>query len=140
MEIAARAGLKTPNLTRIRRRLLKIFKKLENPKGEISILLTGDAEMKKLNSRYRGKRKTTDVLSFPSGDGPGPKVIGDIVISAPKARRQAKSIGSSFEREVLFLIVHGLLHLLGYDHEKSEKDAGKMEEMQRVLMKTAYIK
>ena len=101
-------------------------------------MFTGDSEMKKLNSAYRNVSRTTDVLSFPSTGGPGPATLGDIIISLPTARRQAKVIGSSMERETLFLLVHGLLHILGHDHERSKKDAKEMERLQKHLMSVGY--
>lgn len=111
---------------------------LGNPEGELSILLTDDTEMKQLNRKYRNSARTTDVLSFSSSGGPGPEILGDIVIAIPFVKRQAKRIGNPFEREVLFLIVHGLLHLLGYGHELSKKEAGRMEIMQKKLMSLGY--
>ncbi len=125
------------------------MKELSDPEGELSILFTGDAEMKKLNYTYRRVPRTTDVLSFPSQEvaepgrrvragGDAPEMLGDIVVSIPTARRQAKSIGSSLERETLFLLVHGLLHILGYDHERSKKSAARMERLQKRLMSVGY--
>jgi len=122
------------------------LKELSNPEGELSILFTGDSEMKKLNYSYRRISRTTDVLSFPSKGagghvrtgGDAPEMLGDIAVSIPAARRQAKSIGSSLERETLFLLVHGLLHILGYDHERSKKSAAQMERLQKRLMSVGY--
>ena len=83
-------------------------------------LLTGDAELKSLNSQFRGKDATTDVLSFPSGEK---DPIGDIAVSLGRARAQAKERGHSIEEEVCILMLHGVLHLLGMDHEV---DSGQM--------------
>jgi probable rRNA maturation factor len=83
-------------------------------------LITGDAELRKLNREFRGKDRATDVLSFPSGSGDG---LGSIAISAARARAQARSFGYSTEAEVRILMLHGVLHLLGYDHET---DNGRM--------------
>ncbi len=138
--ITVRKGLKSPNITRIRRRLKKMLDILQVEAGEVSILLTGNAEIKKLNSTYRHKNKATDVLSFASSGGPGPETLGDIVISLPVARKQAAKVGNSFERELLFLLAHGLLHLMGYDHERSEKEAETMEALQDKLMIAGYSK
>ena len=120
-----------------------------DPEGELSILFTSDREIRGLNRQFRKKDKVTDVLSFPPGaddalgapdvsGAPDAGVLGDIAISLPQAKKQAKRIGNSFEREVLFLLVHGLLHLLGYSHEGSKKDERKMIEMQKKLMKVGY--
>jgi len=87
---------------------------------ELSILLCDDATIRKLNRRYRRMNKATDVLAFPMGDGPGstigPGLLGDVVISLPTATRQARQHDRPIIEEVTFLLAHGLLHLLGYDH------------------------
>jgi probable rRNA maturation factor len=94
---------------------------------EVSMVLTDDAEMAELNERYRGVQGTTDVLSFPMMDddlqeGPGEEfLLGDIVISLPRAKAQAQEYGHSLVREMVFLAVHGMLHLLGYDHLTEEE-------------------
>lgn len=117
---------------------------LGDPDGELSILFTGDREIRELNRQFRKKDSVTDVLSFPTGSHGGEAipggmvVLGDIAISLPQAKKQAKRIGNSFEKEVLFLLVHGLLHLLGYSHEGSAKEERKMIEMQKKLMKVGY--
>jgi probable rRNA maturation factor len=88
--------------------------------GETHVLITDSAEMRRLNARFRGKRKPTDVLSFPAANGAGG---GDIAISADIAGRNAVRLGHPVAKEMKILILHGLLHLAGYDHER---DAGKM--------------
>lgn len=99
---------------------------------EASLLLAGDATLHRLNRDYRRMDKPTDVLSFPQHEGdvaslvpPGdrPLHLGDVAISVERARRQAADYGHSVERELGYLFVHGLLHLLGYDHEASEDQA-----------------
>jgi probable rRNA maturation factor len=109
---------------------------------EISITFVDDAEIRKLNLLYRSKDKATDVLSFPleenaecSGDS-GTLVLGDIVISLERAKAQAAEYGHSYEREAAFLCVHSMLHLLGYDHEKSEADDMDMRRRQREIMES----
>ncbi len=100
---------------------------------ELSVLVCDDARMLDLNRTYRGKDATTDVLSFPS-QGPGipgePKHLGDIVISCEQASRQAEEIGQTLNVELRFLMLHGVLHLLGYDHET---DQGEMLALQARL-------
>lgn len=97
-------------------------------------MLCDDAFIQQLNARYRGLDKPTDVLSFAQEDGedeePGPRVLGDIVISVPTAERQAKRAGWPVESEVTLLAIHGLLHLLGYD---DETDAGAREMQVKTL-------
>jgi probable rRNA maturation factor len=87
---------------------------------EFHCLVTGDAELRKLNLRFRGKDAATDVLSFPSGVV---SPLGDIAISLGRARAQARECGHSIEDEICILMLHGVLHLLGMDHET---DRGKM--------------
>ncbi len=98
--------------------------------SEVSLSIVDDREMHELNLRYRNVDRTTDVLSFPLEEErpKGPCLLGDIVVSAPKARQQAEEYGHSLLREMSFLVVHGTLHLLGYDHMTPEEDL----EMQRL--------
>ena len=104
---------------------------------ELSVLFVNSRRMKSLNDRYRGIPKDTDVISFPLGDeGPsaGPVMLGDIVISVPKALKQAKEFKVPFYDELLRLLVHGLLHLVGYDHEISPYQKKKMEKKEQELL------
>jgi len=92
--------------------------------AEVGVVVTGDSAVRDLNRRYRGEDERTDVLSFALRENAGEFILppgestrlGDVVISLPAARRQAKQAGHSVERELALLVVHGLLHLLGYDH------------------------
>lgn len=125
------------------------FRKLCGPSAdpsllEISVLLTGDRKMRQLNSTYRGKDATTDVLSFSQLEGcccmaqPGGRVnLGDIVISLPKAELQAEEYGTGFEEELARLLIHGFLHLLGYDHERGPKEAARMRRLETKILRTA---
>ena len=111
----------------------EILKKLGLDGVEVSITLTDDKSIRELNKNWRGKDKATDVLSFPINEKPlgyKYKVLGDVVISIPYAKRQAEEIGFSYKEEVLRLLIHGILHLLGYDHEKSEEEAKLMFSIQ----------
>ncbi len=100
--------------------------------GEVTVLLTTDETIRDLNRRFRGKDEATDVLSFPSTNpAAGPeKIAGDVAISVETARKQATEHGHALGVELRVLILHGLLHLAGYDHET---DAGKMERRERQL-------
>ena len=105
---------------------------------ELGIVLTDDVEIKKLNKTYRGKNKPTDVLSFSLREGTSDKTItpflGDIVISLETAKRQAKEYKFTIAEEVLRLIIHGTLHLCGYEHENvSDRKAQKMFKLQERL-------
>jgi probable rRNA maturation factor len=100
-------------------------------RGRVSVLLTTDKTIRRLNREFRGIDKPTDVLSFPAHPHPGPEAVaGDLAISVPKARLQGAARGHSLANELKVLILHGLLHLAGYDHET---DAGQMARRERVL-------
>lgn len=98
--------------------------------GQVTVLLTTDAAIRRLNRRFRAINKATDVLSFPSGEDLAGKIAGDLAISVPTAMRQAREQGHAVSVEVKVLILHGLLHLAGYDHET---DSGEMARRERVL-------
>ncbi len=85
--------------------------------GELSIAVVDDEDMQRLNNEYRGLNETTDGLSFPLGEDD----FGEIIISWPRAKEQAREFGHSLDRELGFLLVHGILHLLGYDHQKEDQ-------------------
>ena len=91
--------------------------------GEVHVLLADDATLRRLNRQFRGKNKATDVLSFPAGDAVARGVAGDLAISLETAARQAARFGHSLRDEVRVLLLHGVLHLAGFDHEA---DAGEM--------------
>ncbi len=96
---------------------------MKQPAAELSVLFVGDRKMTELNSVYRGINKSTDVLSFEAGlpfrQNFRDNILGDIVINIPRAEFQAKDSGAGFYDEIYRLLIHGTLHLLGYDHEKS---------------------
>ena len=111
-------------------------------KGDLSIAIVSDRRMRALNRQFRGKDAVTDVLSFPSDPstarGAGERsFMGDIVVAAGAAKRQAKDAGHSVQTELRVLALHGLLHLLGYDHET---DDGRMARAEARLRKKAGLK
>lgn len=99
-------------------------------RGLVTVAVVSDAEVRKLNLRYRRKNSATDVLSFPADEWGQPPYLGDVVIAAGVARRQAKAAGHAFRTELRVLALHGLLHLLGYDHET---DNGRMARLEARL-------
>ena len=99
-------------------------------KGQVTVLLTTDAAIRKLNRQFRGKNKATDVLSFPAEGVGAEGMAGDLAISVTTALGQAAEQGHSLATEIKVLILHGLLHLAGYDHEADE---GKMARRERLL-------
>jgi probable rRNA maturation factor len=99
-------------------------------RGKVTVLLTTDAAIQRLNRQFRGKNKSTDVLSFPAIGSTLIKIAGDLAISVPTARRQAEERGHALSIEIKVLMLHGLLHLAGYDHEA---DAGEMARREQKL-------
>lgn len=110
--------------------------------AEVSVSFLNNKQIRELNLEYRNIDKETDVLSFPMGENgiydtnqeTGAKVLGDIAISVEKATEQAEIYGHSFSREIGFLTVHSMLHLLGYDHEVSGIEAMKMREKEEEVL------
>jgi probable rRNA maturation factor len=96
------------------------------------VLITGDAELRGLNREYLGKDYATDVLSFPA-EGPDPH-LGDVAISLGRARAQAKQFGHAIEREVEILMLHGVLHLMGFDHETDRGGMARAEKRWRARL------
>ncbi|MEX0880770.1 MAG: rRNA maturation RNase YbeY [Thermoanaerobaculia bacterium] len=124
-----------PPPARVRRLLARAARAARSPADEVSVLFCADARMRGLNRRYRGRDRSTDVLAFPSGPGGG-GFLGDIVISVPFAGREARRRSEPRAREIDRLLVHGLLHLMGYDHET---DGGEMEGLERRLRRRLGI-
>lgn len=101
------------------KKILRLVFEQEKHNTEVSVLFTDDEEIETLNARFRGKKHPTDVLAFPAGmKNSAVNLLGDIVISIPTAIRQADAGNQPFLQEIAFLIIHGALHLLGYDHHK----------------------
>jgi probable rRNA maturation factor len=122
---------------------------------EVSISFVGDEEMRSLNNEYRGIDKETDVLSFPMVEFMGEEIeeedenteyideeiaLGDIVISMRSVREQAEDYGHSINRELAFLLVHGMLHLLGYDHEDEATEKEMFEKQEAILKETNLVR
>lgn len=119
---------------RLRPWLERLLDELAPDAASLGVRFCGDREMRRVNRQFRGKDKATDVLSFPGDASPqdesGKTHLGDILISVPTARRQALEAGHPAERELMVLLLHGVLHCLGYDHET---DQGEMERLERRL-------
>lgn len=98
--------------------------------GSVSVLLSGDAELRRLNREFRGKDKPTDVLSFPAGERAG-RAAGDLAISVETASREAERLGHRLALELKVLLLHGVLHLAGYDHEADSGEMARKEETLR---------
>jgi probable rRNA maturation factor len=131
------------NQRKIKTILTRIGRLLDLNNSEISILFVNDRMSRELNSHFRGINRPTDVLSFPMENpvkdpemtGKGiPFLLGDIVINLHRTVDQAKESGNSFYDELTFLLVHGVLHLLGYDHEKNNYQAARMRKKEKEIL------
>ncbi len=117
----------------------KVLSALDCPDKELSILLTSNDKIAQLNSKYLGREGPTNVIAFPMSpvgkDEPESPLLGDIVISVDTAVKEAEELGETLTEAIGRLLIHGLLHLLGYDHEHSGIKALEMENEERKLMK-----
>jgi len=124
--------------SRLREKTRKLLKDLGISPAELSILLVDDQQILKLNRIWRKKNRPTDVLSFAQREGefadPQDPLLGDIVISVERAEEQAKQAGHSLDKEMDLLLVHGLLHLVGYEHERGGKAAAEMRSKEKKLL------
>jgi len=133
VEIARRgAGKKFPG-RKLEKIAAVILELLDRAEAELSLVLIGNREMQKLNAGYRHKDYPTDVLSFPvEGEVPAEiSLLGEVIISVEKAAEQAKERGRTVEKEMVTLLIHGIVHLMGYDHERSAKDARAMSRVEK---------
>lgn len=114
----------------------EVLRGLGCQRGELSILLVSDGEIEVLNREFLGREGPTDVLSFPMGEGfeGVPSLLGDVVISTETALRQAKERGLTFHEELTRLLIHGILHIFGFDHGRDE-DAMVMEKKEKGIFK-----
>ena len=126
---------RTPEVSRreLRQWSKTILRHLGQRRVEMSLALVTDPEIHVLNRQYRRKDKPTDVLSFPLADALQPSLLGDVVISLETAARQARRRHHSLREEVQVLLIHGILHLLGYDHEVSRSEAIRMHRKEREM-------
>ena len=140
------------NIHELLLQLLNIASTVEPiPTGEIVLTFVDDEMIRELNEQYRGIDKPTDVLSFSMSEQTDEEPIiiyenkpeeqlGDIVISAPAAKRQSEEYGHSLEREIGFLFVHGLLHLLGYDHQDERSEHRMFQKQEQILQLVGLLR
>ena len=141
----------TIDFARLDRLARTILANVGETSAELGILFVGDQRMRGLNRRYRGKDRTTDVLAFAMREAVMPDVLrqaqgrplrhrsdilGDVVIAVPTAVRQAKQGRRSLDEELTALLIHGILHLCGYDHERGEKEARRMYRRERMIVRS----
>jgi probable rRNA maturation factor len=118
--------------------LKKALRGLGCHERELSVLLTGDRRIAELNERYLGRKGPTNVLSFPMEEGEpnpsGPGMLGDVVVSVETALTESRQTGETCERTVERLLAHGILHLLGYDHERSPRESRRMRREEKKVI------
>lgn len=102
-------------------------------KKDLSIALVGQKRIKELNKRYRGKNRPTDVLAFEDGEN-----WGEVIICPVEIKKNAKKFNSTFKKEVARVLIHGILHLFGYDHEKEEKEEKRMRKKEEYYLDKLY--
>jgi probable rRNA maturation factor len=115
-----------------------ILNALDCPDGELSLLIVDDAGIAALNREYLNREGPTNVIAFPMREGKfseiSPQLLGDVVVSVDTARREAEIAGGEWEERFVQLMVHGILHLFGYDHEQTEKEARRMEAKSHTIL------
>jgi probable rRNA maturation factor len=133
---ASRGGRGALAAGRRLQRLARRFLAELDAEGELSLVLVKDPEIRALKARWLGKDEATDVLSFPAGEapGPGPALLGDVVISLDTARKVARLLGNPLDRELALYLAHGLLHLLGHDHQQP-RQAARMRRAEDALLR-----
>ena len=123
----------------IRRRVHRLMTYLDCDQQELSIVFANNRFMQTLNRTYRQKDYPTNVLAFPQSPGahdePGPQLLGDIVVALPTAAQEARALNQAIEDRLFYLITHGLLHLLGFDHEGSAAKRHRMEAREVEILK-----
>lgn len=135
VEIVRRTEEKKTSLRKLKKTAQRILELLNRHGSELSLALVENREIQGLNARYRNKNEPADVLSFPSGEKlpQGIELLGDVIISVEQAEKQARKRRRTLEEEIQSLLIHGILHLLGYDHERSEKEAKIMQRMEKKI-------
>lgn len=128
-----------------RKRLLRmaqaVLTDIGESSSEVALTFIGDRRMRRLNRQFRGKDRTTDVLAFAMREARVPSagvtsgLLGDVVISMPTAIRQAREGRRSLDQEIAALLIHGILHLCGYDHERSRTEARRMQRRERMVLR-----
>ena len=141
MEILIKLDSQIPGLKKqeIKRKMAKLLEDLGFLDKELSILLTSDQTIARLNEAYLGRQGPTNVIAFPMEEQPQGNqaispMLGDIVVSVDMAIKEAKETGESVTEAIDRLLIHGLLHLAGYDHENSEEEARRMRAQEERLM------
>jgi len=136
VEIVRRGAGKQFPSRRLKKVALTVLGLVERENVELSLALVGNAEMQKLNAKYRRMNHPTDVLSFPMEEKllQETRLLGDVIISVEQAAEQARERRRTLDEEMTTLLIHGIVHLLGYDHERSAKDARIMRRLEKKIL------
>jgi probable rRNA maturation factor len=136
VEIVRRGAGKQFPSRRLKKVALTVLGLVEQENVELSLALIGNAEMQKLNAKYRRMNHPTDVLSFPMEEKllQETRLLGDVIISVEQAAEQARERRRTLDEEMTTLLIHGIVHLLGYDHERSAKDARIMRRLEKKIL------
>jgi rRNA maturation RNase YbeY len=128
-----RISVRAPTIRRVAQSILV---EARHPTAHLSLSLVGKTRMRSLNRKYRGRDYPTDVLAFPMASAGKQREVflGDVVICLPIAIGQAARFGNTADQEILRLLIHGTLHLLGYDHEQSPREATRMQRKERAMV------
>jgi probable rRNA maturation factor len=139
VSVVCRAAARGVSAARVRADARGVLTAVQEARAELTVSLVDDAEIQRLNRTYRGTDRPTDVLAFALREGrraPGDEaVLGDVIISLETAARQARDQRVCIAHEVRTLLIHGVLHLLDYDHERSPAEARRMQAMERRLLR-----
>ena len=137
IEIRNLTKKRIPPVRLLRRAIKKVLKLQKIADGELDLVFMTDAQIRKLNLRYRGKNRPTDVLAFSMKEGKSIKgakhILGDIAISVDAAKRQAKGFNSTKKKEIYLYVIHGILHLLGHDDGGAEESACMQKRQNQLL-------
>ena len=142
MPVSIHVGVRSVRIgqTRLLRLAEAMLQLVGEPSSELSVSLVGDRHMRQLNRRFRHRDRSTDVLAFAFREARAPhgfhrvaRYLGDVVIALPTARRQAEVAGRPVDEELVTLLIHGLLHLCGYDHERSKGEALRMRRKEEAV-------
>ena len=135
VDVLKRVAGRKVSAANVKRTAQKILRLVGQNNAELSLALVGNDEIRELNRKYRNKPTPTDVLSFPADESASlhARLLGDVIISVEQAEIQAKQARRTLEAEVEWLLIHGILHLLGYDHERSAKEAKIMRALEKKI-------
>jgi len=142
IDLSNRQTVHPIDLQRLEAQARKILSALAKPEAELSVVLVDDAAIGRLNQDYLGRPGPTNVIAFPMGEGEfgqiNPELLGDVVLSVERAWKEAAEAGYRLEEMLDFYLIHGILHLIGYDHEGQAEEAARMEAASQDVWRELY--